>query len=119
MTITDHRATNAEGAGRLAMAAVGRGARLVHVSSDAVFSGAQAVYDEAATPDPITSYGAAKAASETAIGLVNPAALIIRTSLIIGDGDSKHERLVHAVSAGRAPGPLFTDDPSRTLPPQS
>lgn len=35
-------------------------------------------------------YGAAKAAAQTAIRLVNPAALIVRTSLIIGDGNSGH-----------------------------
>lgn len=103
-------AATAEGPGRLAMAAADRGVRLLHVSSDAVFSGVRTVYDEAATPDPITSYGAAKAAAETAVRLVSPAALVIRTSLIIGDGASKHEKLVHDVSAGRAPGPLFTDD---------
>ncbi|GAA2131648.1 sugar nucleotide-binding protein [Streptomyces synnematoformans] len=102
--------TTAEGAGRLAMAAARREARLVHVSSDAVFSGTQVTYDECATPDPITAYGAAKAAAETAIRLVNPAALVIRTSLIVGYGYSRHEKFVHDVAAGRAAGPLFTDD---------
>ncbi|MFE0173337.1 SDR family oxidoreductase [Streptomyces sp. NPDC059002] len=103
-------ATTAEGAIRVAMAAADRGARLVHVSSDAVFSGAQVHYDEAATPDPITAYGAAKAAAETAIRLLAPAAVIARTSLIIGDGDSWHETLVHELSDGRREGALFTDD---------
>ncbi|WP_210590300.1 sugar nucleotide-binding protein [Streptomyces sp. GESEQ-35] len=103
-------ATTAEGAIRVAMAATSRGARLVHVSSDAVFSGAQVYYDEAATPDPITPYGAAKAAAETAIRLLAPAAVVARTSLIIGDGDSEHETLVHELSDGRRDGALFTDD---------
>ncbi|MDX2636018.1 MULTISPECIES: SDR family oxidoreductase [Streptomyces] len=103
-------ATTAEGAIRVAMAAAGRGARLVHVSSDAVFSGAQVHYDEAAVPDPITPYGAAKAAAETAIRLLAPAAVIARTSLIIGDGDSEHEKFVHELSDGRRDGALFTDD---------
>ncbi|WP_327668338.1 MULTISPECIES: sugar nucleotide-binding protein [unclassified Streptomyces] len=100
----------AEGAIRVAMAAAGRGARLVHVSSDAVFSGAEVYYDEAAAPDPITPYGAAKAAAETAIRLLAPAAVIARTSLIIGDGDSAHETFVHELSDGRRDGALFTDD---------
>lgn len=103
-------ATTAEGAIRVAMAAASRGARLVHVSSDAVFSGAQVYYGEADTPDPITPYGAAKAAAETAIRLLAPAAVIARTSLIIGDGDSEHETLVHELSDRRREGALFTDD---------
>lgn len=103
-------ATTAEGAIRVATAAARRGARLVHVSSDAVFSGAQVHYDEAAAPDPITPYGAAKAAAETAIRLLAPAAVIVRTSLIIGDGGSEHEKLVHQLSDGRRDGALFTDD---------
>ncbi|WP_371750491.1 sugar nucleotide-binding protein [Streptomyces sp. NBC_01283] len=103
-------ATTADGAIRVAMAAADRGTRLVHVSSDAVFSGAQVCYGEAATPDPITPYGAAKAAAEAAIRLLTPAAVIARTSLIIGDGDSEHESLVHELSDGRRDGTLFTDD---------
>ncbi|MFI9257263.1 sugar nucleotide-binding protein [Streptomyces sioyaensis] len=55
-------ATTADGAICLAMAAAQHGSRLVHVSSDAIFSGADVRYDESATPDPVTPYGAAKAA---------------------------------------------------------
>ena len=75
----------------VALAAAMVGARLVHVSSDAVFSGAAARYDETGPPDPTTPYGAAKAAAETAVKGITPAAVIARTSLIIGDGDSQHE----------------------------
>ncbi|WP_438483667.1 SDR family oxidoreductase [Streptomyces sp. S186] len=103
-------ATTADGAIRLAMAATEYGARLMHVSSDAVFSGADVRYDESAMPDPVTPYGAAKAAAETAIRLVAPAAVIARTSLIIGDGGSVHETLVHDLATGRREGMLFTDD---------
>ena len=60
--------TTADGAANVALAAVRHGARLVHLSSDAVFSGAAPLYDECAAPDPIKAYGAAKAAAETAIG---------------------------------------------------
>ncbi|SNS77867.1 dTDP-4-dehydrorhamnose reductase [Asanoa hainanensis] len=102
-------ATTADGGTHVALAAAATGARLVHVSSDAVFSGAAGRYDETAVPDPITPYGAAKAAAETAVKAITPAAVIARTSLIIGRGDSQHERQVHAL-AGGAPGALFTDD---------
>ena len=57
--------TTADGAAHLAVAAEAVGARLVHVSSDAAFSGSKSPYDEAAAPDPVTPYGAAKAAAET------------------------------------------------------
>lgn len=103
-------ATTADGAIGLAMAAARHGARLVHVSSDAVFSGADVHYDESATPDPITPYGAAKAAAETAIRLLAPAAVIARTSLIVGGIGSAHEALVHDLAAGRRDGVLFTDE---------
>jgi dTDP-4-dehydrorhamnose reductase len=102
--------TTAAGAGYLAAAAARAGAHLVHVSSDAVFSGAAAAYDETARPDPVMPYGAAKAAAETAVQAVHPAATIARTSLITGDGRSPSETLVHDLAAGRRAGALFTDD---------
>ncbi|MDE3721086.1 sugar nucleotide-binding protein [Nocardiopsis sp. N85] len=105
----DDWAITADGAAHVALAAAATGARLVHVSSDAVFSGAAVHYDETADPDPITPYGAAKAAAETAIKAIDPGAVIVRTSLIVGDGGSVHERRVHALAAGELGGVLFTD----------
>jgi dTDP-4-dehydrorhamnose reductase len=106
----DNWATTAAGGTHVALAAAAAGARLVHVSSDAVFSGAAPRYDETCPPDPVTPYGAAKAAAETAVSGIAPDAVIARTSLIIGCGDSKHERLVHALASGSAPGALYTDE---------
>jgi dTDP-4-dehydrorhamnose reductase len=100
----------ADGGAHVALAAIAAGARLVHVSSDAVFSGGAPSYDEASLPDPVTPYGAAKAAAETAVKAIAPAAIIARTSLIIGDGDSPHEKLVHALASGATAGALFTDE---------
>jgi len=88
----------------------------VHVASDAVFSGTAASYDESSLPDPTTPYGAAKAAAETAVKGVAPAAVTARTSLSIGDGDSAHERYVHALAAGAVTGALFTDDMQCPVP---
>jgi dTDP-4-dehydrorhamnose reductase len=102
-------AITADGATHIALAAAAVGARLVHVSSDAVFSGAAARYDETYPPDPTTPYGAAKAAAETAVKGITPAAVIARTSLIIGNGGSQHERYVHGLAAGAVTGVLFTD----------
>jgi dTDP-4-dehydrorhamnose reductase len=98
--------TTADGAANVALAAAG--ARLVHVSSDAVFSGSEIPYDEDAVPDPITPYGAAKAAAETAVRAIDPTAVIARTSLIVG-GNSSLEANVHALVAGKS-GALFTDN---------
>jgi dTDP-4-dehydrorhamnose reductase len=67
-------------------------------------------YDETCQPDPVTPYGAAKAAAETAVKGITPAAVIARTSLIIGDGDSPHERLVHDLASGAVPGALYSDE---------
>jgi len=103
-------AVTADGGAHVALAAAAAGARLVHVSSDALFSGTAPCYDETSPPDPVTPYGAAKAAAETAVKGIAPDAVIARTSLIIGDGDSVHECLVHAMAAGTAPGFLYTDE---------
>ncbi|MFJ8364555.1 SDR family oxidoreductase [Streptomyces sp. NPDC093984] len=103
-------AVTAAGPVRLAMAAAKHGSRLVHVSSDAVFSGARVHYDETCLPDPVTPYGAAKAAAETGVLIVHPGAVVARTSLIIGHGRSVHERAVHELAAGTSDGVLFTDD---------
>ncbi|MEU6406171.1 sugar nucleotide-binding protein [Streptomyces sp. NPDC046985] len=101
----------AEGPVRLAMATAKHGCRLVHVSTDAVFSGiGRVTYDETCLPDPVTPYGAAKAAAETGIRLVAPDAVVARTSLIIGGGRSVHEHAVHGLAVGQADGVLFTDD---------
>jgi dTDP-4-dehydrorhamnose reductase len=102
--------TTADGAAHVAVAAAATGARLVHVSTDALFSGTRTSYDETCQPDPVTPYGAAKAAAETAVRAIIPAAVIARTSLIIGDGDSPHERLVHALVSGAVSGVLYTDE---------
>lgn len=107
----DDWAITADGGMHVAAAAVANRARLVQVSSDAVFSGTAERYDETCSPDPTSPYGAAKAAVETATTGLDLGAVIARTSLIIGaDGSSSQERLVHALAANPTSGFLFTDD---------
>ena len=96
-------------AAQVAKAAARIGARVVFVSSDVVFSGAASSYDESARPDPITPYGAAKAAAEVAVGVLHDDVVTARTSLILGDGHSTHERLVHDM-LGSGQGALFDDE---------
>lgn len=99
----------ADGSAYVALAAARAGARLVHVSTEAVFSGRDGSYDEDALPDPIYRYGAAKAAAETAVRAISPAAAVVRTSLILGYGRGVPEKLTHDLAAGRVRGLLFTD----------
>ena len=68
----------------MAAAAVAVGARLVHVSSDTVFGGTGAPYADDASPDPVNLYGQTKAHGERWVSDVDPAAAIVRTSLIYG-----------------------------------
>jgi dTDP-4-dehydrorhamnose reductase len=84
---------NRDGALNVARASVGR--RLIHVSTDVVFSGARGRYTEDDDPDPVTDYGRSKAAAEPLVREAHPRALIVRTSLIFGGPgapESKHEQ---------------------------
>lgn len=100
----------ADGAAHVAHAAAGSGARLVHVSSDALHGGRPEPYPDDAVPTPIYPYGAAKAAAETAVAAIDPAAVLVRTSLIVGDERSKQVQLALNLATGRARGALFTDE---------
>jgi dTDP-4-dehydrorhamnose reductase len=97
------------GASHVALAAARHGARLVLVSSDVVFGGSDRPYDEAAEPDPVSAYGAAKVVAERAAIDSGADAVVARTSLILGDGASKHEQLFHSLARG-AGGGLFEDE---------
>lgn len=57
-------AINAEFPHRLAASAAARRARVVHISTDAVFSGARGAYRETDAPDPPDAYGRSKLAGE-------------------------------------------------------
>ncbi|RZS90059.1 dTDP-4-dehydrorhamnose reductase [Motilibacter rhizosphaerae] len=102
----DDWATTADGAAHVALAVGSR--PLVHVSSDVVFSGAAVTYAEDALPDPVSPYGAAKAAAETAVRAIAPRAVVARTSLVLGG--SPFEGFVRRLATGAATGALFTDE---------
>jgi dTDP-4-dehydrorhamnose reductase len=65
-------AVTADGAGSVAAAAAGTGARLVHVSSDAVHGGRLEPYADDEPPSPVFPYGAAKAAARPRCGWSTP-----------------------------------------------
>ena len=99
----------AGGAAHVARAAADHGARMVLVSSDVVFGGSDQPYDESATPDPVSAYGAAKVGAERAVHATCDDAVVARTSLILGDGRSKHEELFARLARG-GDGALFEDE---------
>jgi len=62
----------------LAAACQARGIRLIHISTDCVFSGQRGGYSERDTPDPLAAYGRSKLAGEPS----GPHVLTLRTSMI-------------------------------------
>lgn len=98
---------NAEGAAMVARATAGR-TRLLHLSTDVVFDGVRGRYTEEDSPSPVTDYGRSKAKAEELVRRANPAALVVRTSLLYGGAaPSKHEL------AARDPDKTFFTDELR------
>jgi dTDP-4-dehydrorhamnose reductase len=92
----DARSTNVDGSAVVASAARERRLRLVHISTDVVFSGTLGRPIREDDPvDAITDYGRTKADAEAAVISAHPDAVIVRTSLIYGGNEpSRHEQLV-------------------------
>ena len=79
------RAGNAIGPATLAGACAQSGARLVHVSTDYVFSGdAAAPYEVDAPTEPRSVYGATKLAGERQVLAACPQAYVVRTAWVYG-----------------------------------
>src|SRR5690242_13314419 len=89
------RPTNVDGSLVVAQAAAERGLRLVHLSTDLVFSGKlERPLREDDPVDPITEYGRTKADAEAAVMAAHPGAVLVRTSLIYGGATpSRQEQL--------------------------
>jgi dTDP-4-dehydrorhamnose reductase len=107
-------AVNADGAGNVAAAARAVGARLVHVSSDAIFAGdGDRPLREEEPARPVTEYGATKAAAEPLVMAAHPDALMVRTSLIVGGPGhepSPHETRALAAARGELDLEFFSDE---------
>jgi len=105
----DMAAVIVEGTRHISEAAAEAGGRLIHLSTDSVFDGAHAPYDETAVPAPLNEYGRAKAAAEAVVA-GHPDAVIVRTSLIYGleEMDNGTAWMAEALRAGR-PVMLFTN----------
>jgi dTDP-4-dehydrorhamnose reductase len=105
----DARSINVDGSAMVAAAARARGIRLVHISTDVVFSGKLGRPIREDDPvDPVTDYGRTKAEAEAVVSAEHPDAVIVRTSLIYGGAEpSRHEQLAHD------PGMTFYTDEIR------
>ena len=105
-------AVTRDGTANVAAAAAALGARLVHVSTDVVFSGRLGrPYREGDRPDPITAYGRAKLEAERAVRERAAGAAIVRTSLLVaGSEPSPHEASALDAAEGRPPYAFYTDE---------
>ena len=105
-------AVTCDGAERVACHAARVGARLIHISTDALFDGdGSGHYRDTDVPTPITDYGRAKADAEQAVLGAHHDAVIVRTSLLYGAAvPGPQERLV--LDALDAPDRVafFTDE---------
>lgn len=98
-----------QGAGNITWAAGEVGARLIHLSTDSIFRGDAAPYDETAVPTPVNAYGRAKADAE-AIVQQHPNSVIVRTSLIYGLQNMDHgTRWMAEALANGQPVTLFSN----------
>lgn len=94
---------NTIGAGYLASAVQGIGAKLIHVSTDFVFDGnAAEPYREDAPTHPLGVYGRTKRDGEESVRTNNPNAIIVRTAWLYGpNGNSFPKTMIRAFLAGK------------------
>jgi dTDP-4-dehydrorhamnose reductase len=111
---------NAVAPGLLAGACAGRGSRLVHVSTDYVFSGDASVpYREEDPPEPRSEYGRSKLEGERRVLDASPANLVVRTSWVFGRGRNFLAAILAQAFArrrGEASGALRVVDDQRGKP---
>lgn len=90
---------------RLLAGSVARGgARLLHVSTDAVFDGRRGDYIETDAPNPLSVYARTKLAAEQAVAQADPSALIARVNLFGWSAAGKRslaEFFVNNLAAGK------------------
>jgi dTDP-4-dehydrorhamnose reductase len=89
---------NREGPAAVARLCAARRIPMVHLSTDYVFDGSKRVpYDEDDAPRPLQVYGTSKLEGERAVREAHPAALVVRTSTLFGDGRTARPHYVEAV----------------------
>ncbi len=108
----DAEETNVLGSEVVAVAAAQVKARLIHLSTDLVFDGtASTPYRESDRPNPVGAYGQSKLAAEQAVLAAHPAALVVRTSLMVGGSSpGRHELAALQAAAGETEMTFFDDE---------
>jgi dTDP-4-dehydrorhamnose reductase len=112
------RCLNEELPGEVAASCARRGARLVHISTDLVFSSRapRGGFNEGAVPDATSVYGRSKARGEVRVLVAYPKALVVRLPLLYGDslgrGLGASDGLLAALKRGERP--LLFEDEWRT-----
>lgn len=98
---------NAIGAYHVALAARAYKARMVFVSTNAVFNGrGKTPFNISDIPDPQNVYGRSKYAGECLVRGVLPEALVVRTSWVFGGGPEKDKKFVGNVMKQLCAGAL-------------
>jgi len=119
------RTVNADAAGAIARACTDTGARLIHLSTDYVFSGeGREAYDEDAAPDPVSWYGRTKLEGEEQVLAASDRHAVVRVSWVFGpDRDSFVDKALHTALRGgpvkavadKWSSPTYTLDTARAL----
>ena len=112
-------ATDRDGVGTLGRAGRDRGCRLIQISTVDVFQGNRpAAHREEDPPDARSAYGRIRRLGEIAAA-ADPASLVLRLSLVVGDGDARDplESIRRALERGEPLGwddrrvsPIFPED---------
>lgn len=98
------RRINLEASRAVAREAQRSGARLIHISTDAVFDGMRGNYSEADPVRPVNVYSRTKADAESAVQAELASAVVVRTAIYGWNYQPKHtlgEWVVAELSAGR------------------
>jgi dTDP-4-dehydrorhamnose reductase len=106
--------TNVSSAANVSRLANGFGARLVHLSSDLVFSGLLGrSYTESDPVDPVTVYGKTMAEGEEAVLSADPDAAVLRISLPMGPSFNRHAGAIDWIQSrfrNNRPATLYFDE---------
>jgi dTDP-4-dehydrorhamnose reductase/dTDP-4-dehydrorhamnose 3,5-epimerase len=112
--------TNVEGTRELVDIARRHRLTLVHISSDYVFDGTQAVHREDEALSPLGVYGQTKAAADAVVSTYERS-FVLRTSWVVGDGKNFVRTMARLARQGVSPEvvddqygrPTFTEDIAR------
>ena len=103
---------NAIGPANIARAAAAVGARMIQISTEAVFDGERTeLYSEDDVCHPVSVYGVTKLAGEMLVATYNPSAFVLRTSWLYsgGTGVNFPTRILEQLAAHDGPVSVVTD----------